>query len=88
MSTLHCSWRRLTIYYHYILFLFLVFLGLHPWLMDVLRLGIESKLQLLAYITAMTMWDLSCICNVYHSSGQHWILKTEQGQGLNLSPHG
>ena len=30
----------------------LLFLGLHPWHMDVPRLGVELELQLLAYTTA------------------------------------
>ena len=33
-------------------FCFLLFLGLHPWHMEVLRLGVKSELQLLAYTTA------------------------------------
>ena len=49
------------------------FLGLHPWHMEVLRLGVESELQLPAYTTATTQ-DLSRICNLHHSSQQHWIL--------------
>ena len=50
------------------LFLFVCFCfsGLHPWHMEVLRLGTESELlQLPAYITATAMQDLS------HSSHQH-----------------
>ena len=42
--------------------------------MDSLRLGTESELQLLAYITAIAMQDLSCICDIHHSSWQHQIL--------------
>ena len=33
-------------------FFFLSFLGLHPWHMEVSRLGVELELQLLAYTTA------------------------------------
>ena len=43
------------------------------WHIEVPRLGIESELQPLAYATAIAMWDLSCICNLYHSP-QHLIL--------------
>ena len=32
------------------------------------RLGVESELQLLAYATAIAMWDLSCVCDLHHSS--------------------
>ena len=39
--------------------------------MEVPRLGVESELKLLTYTTAM--WDLSCICNLHHSSWQRQI---------------
>ena len=39
--------------------------------MEVPRLG-ELQLQLQAYATAT--WDLSCICDLHHSSWQHQIL--------------
>ena len=42
--------------------------------MEVPRLGIKSELQLLAYTTATTMPDPSHICDLHHSSQQHWIL--------------
>ena len=45
-------------------------LGLRPWHMEVSRLGVESELQLRAYATATVTWDLSCICNLHHSSQQ------------------
>ena len=40
-------------------FFFFVFLGLHPWHMEVPSLGAESELQLPAYATATAMPDLS-----------------------------
>ena len=47
----------------FLLFVFvlfvLVFLGLHPWHMEVPRLGVTSELQLLVYTTATAMWDPS-----------------------------
>ena len=49
-----------------------VFLGPHLWHIEVPRLGMES--ELLAYPTATAMQDLSCICDLHHSSQQHWIL--------------
>ena len=53
-------------------FFFLIFLGPHLWHMEVPRLAVESELQLLAYTTAMP--DPSRVCQLYHSSQQHWIL--------------
>ena len=44
------------------------------WHMDVPRLGVESEMQMLAYPTVTAMWDPSCICDLYHGSGQQWIL--------------
>ena len=41
--------------------------------MEVPRLGVESELPLLVYTTAAAP-DLSCICNLHHSSWQRWIL--------------
>ena len=42
--------------------------------MEVLRLGVESELQLPAYTTATATGDPSCACYLYHSSLQRWIL--------------
>ena len=47
-----------------------VFLGLHPRHMDVPRPGVESELSLLAYARATAMRDLSCVCDLRHSSQQ------------------
>ena len=44
--------------------------------MEVLRLGVESELQLLAYATAIAIPDLSSVCNLYHSSQERQILNT------------
>ena len=41
--------------------------------MEVPRLEIESELLLLAYTPAIAMQDLSCICDLHHSSWQCWI---------------
>ena len=51
-------------------FFFLFFLGPHLQHMEVPRLGVESELLLLAYTTATAMRDLSCVCNLHHSSSQ------------------
>ena len=51
------------------LFIYLFcFLGPHPRHMEVPRLGVQSELQLPAYTTAIAMQDLSCVCNLHHSS--------------------
>ena len=41
---------------------------------SVSRLGVESELQPLAYAVATTTRDLSQVCDLHHSSQQHWIL--------------
>ena len=58
----------------YYLFIYFVYLGLHPWHMEVSRLGVELEQQLLAYTTATASPDLSCICDLHHSSWQCRIL--------------
>ena len=42
--------------------------------MEVSGRGVESMLQLPAYVTATAMPDPSRVCNLQHSSGQHQIL--------------
>ena len=42
--------------------------------MDVPRLGVELELHLLAYTTARAVPDPSHVCDLHHSSRQHWIL--------------
>ena len=54
-------------------FFYFFFQGLTCKYMQVPWLGFESELQLPASITATTMLDLSCVCDLYHSSGQHQI---------------
>ena len=55
-------------------FYFLVFLGLHSQHMEVPGLGVQSELQLPAYATATATPDLSCVCDLHHSSRQHQIV--------------
>ena len=50
-----------------------VFLRPHEWHMEVPRLGVQSELLLLVYARAIAMPDLSCICDLHHSSWQHGI---------------
>ena len=57
----------------FICLLVFVFLGLHSPHMEVPRLGVKSELQLPAYATPTATPDLSRVCNLRHSSQQHWI---------------
>ena len=42
--------------------------------MEVLRIGVESELQLPAYTIATATQDLSCVCDLHQSSWQLQIL--------------
>ena len=53
---------------------FFCFLGPYLQHMEVPRLGVQRKLQLLTYDTGAAMPDLSRVCDLHHSSWQHWIL--------------
>ena len=64
---------------HFFFFLLFFFLGLNPRHMEILRLGVESELQLPAYTTATATPDLSHGCDLYHSSRQHQILNPLSG---------
>ena len=48
--------------------------GIHPWYMEVPRLGIELELQLQAYTRVTAMPDLGHIWDLQCSSWQHQIL--------------
>ena len=50
------------------------FLGPHLQHMEIPRLGVELGLHPVVYATAMATWDLSLICDLYHSSWQGQIL--------------
>ena len=50
------------------------FFRVAPQHMEVPRLGVKSELQQLAYTTATAMPDPSHVCDLHHSSRQHWIL--------------
>ena len=57
--------------------------------MEIPRLGVEPELQLPAYTTATATWDLSCICELYHSLQQRQILNPlREARESNLHPHG
>ena len=55
-------------------FFFFCFLEPHLQNMEVLRLGVESELQLLTYTTATAMPDLSRMCKLHHSLQPYQIL--------------
>ena len=56
-------------------FLFVcLFLGPHPWHMEVPRLEVKSELQPLAYAIATATPDPSHLCELHHSLWQHQIL--------------
>ena len=63
------------IFFYFFLFFSFIFCFLRLFLqyMEVPRLGVKLELQLLAYTTTTAMQDLSCICELHHSSGQHQI---------------
>ena len=52
------------------------------WHMEFPRLGVSSELQLPSYTTATSMQDLSCICNLHHSSWQCRILNLLNMPGI------
>ena len=43
---------------------------------EIPQVGVETELQLPAYTIATATWDLSHVCNLHHSSQQHWILNS------------
>ena len=64
-------------------FFFFCFSGPHLRHMEVPRLGVLSELQLPAYATATATSEPSLVCDLHHSSQQHWILNP-QGSNPNL----
>ena len=73
-------WFLIPLFHPKVLLLFYLFTYLlsflvpHPWHMEVSRLGVKSEQQLQAYIIAIAMQNLSCICGLHHSSTQLQIL--------------
>ena len=51
-----------------------LFIWLQVWHMEVPRLGVRLELQLPVYTHSHNNADLSCICNLHHSSWQYQIL--------------
>ena len=63
-----------------------LFFGLHPWHLEVPRLGVELELQLPAYVIATAMQVPRHICNLHHSSLQCQILNplSEARDGIHI----
>ena len=70
---------ELFFFFFFFLFVFLRLLAGH---MEVPRPGVESEIQLLAYVTATAMQDQSRIYDLHRSSGQRQILNP-----LSEAPH-
>ena len=61
----------------------LIFLGPHPWHIEVPRLGVKLELQLTAYAMATATRDPSRVCDLHHSSWHHQILNPlSEGPGI------
>ena len=61
-------------YQQFILFYFVFFFRAAPTALKILRLGVESELQLPVCATATATLDPSHICDPHHSSQQYWFL--------------
>ena len=61
-------------FFFFFFFFVFCFLRLHPWHMEVPRLGVYLELLPPAYTRATAMPDLSHVCELYHSSQQCWML--------------
>ena len=62
-----------------------VFSGPHPQRVEVPRLRVESELQLPTCTTATATPVPSQVCDLYHSSQQHWILNPLARPGIEPS---
>ena len=68
------------IYGQWFLFLFFCFFrASFLWHMEVPRLWVESRLQLLATVMATATWDPGLVCDLHHSSQQCKILNPLSG---------
>ena len=61
-----------------------VCLGPYLWRMKFPRLGFKLELQLLTFTSAMATPDLSCVCDLHHSSQQRWTLTYWARTGTEL----
>ena len=92
LGSLFCSFDPYVCFCAFlIIYFYFCFLGPNLQCMEVPWLGVNSELQLLVYATATApaVWDLSLVCDLYHSSWQWWVPNPlSKGQGSNLHPHG
>ena len=63
--------QRIVMMVIYLLINLFIFLGPNPWHMEIPQLGVELKLQLLAYTTATAKRDLSFVCKLHSSLQEH-----------------
>ena len=69
-------------------YFFSFYLGLHPWCMEVPRLGVESELHLPAYTTATAnVGSEPSLRPTSQLMATANLRPTERGQGSNLYPH-
>ena len=66
-------------------FSFFFFLGPQPQCTEVPRLGVELELQVPAYAIAAATQDPSHVCDLHHSSQQHWILNHWAKPGIETA---
>ena len=64
----------LLLFIYLCIYLFIYFLRLHLWHMEIPRLAVKLELQLPAYTTATATQEPSCICDLHHSAQQRWSL--------------
>ena len=64
------------VFFYFIYSFIYIFIGSHPWHMEVPRPGVKSELLLLAYATATAMQYLSRTCELCCRLQQHWILNS------------
>ena len=73
-----CTWKRTlwVLFLDGFAFFFFFFSGPHSWHMEVsqARGSNQSCSCWPTYTTATAMWDPSWVCDLHHSSWQHWIL--------------
>ena len=80
------SWRSARRLMIYIYIFFLLFLGFHPWHIEVRRLGVELELYLQASATTTATPNPSRVCHLHQSSQQRWILNplSEARKGTHI----
>ena len=70
----------------FLILLLFFFLVPYLWHMEVPRLEVQLELLLPACATAIVTWGPSHVCNLHHSSWQHWIPTHWVRPGIELTP--